>query len=555
MRKLLVGLVAVLSFSLLTSQLSVAAVTPGAKCSKAAATSTFNGKKYTCVKSGKKLVWNKGVAVAKPIPVNTPTPDPTPAPTQTVSPAPTQTVSPTPIATPTPTPTIRDWSETRSTDSGYISSFTGPCDVDQYLPKVLFDLQKALISVNQCSGIYRLAKYELGKSRPSAILDSNLADLPIKQCQINEPNSSKNQRGFFGLFDANRVRYLNGSRVPGPKMVIQIVPIFASDTERPKNSPEVDYSPFADFVADWARYSSDGESSVQVRYPSNYIEFPNKLSSYDIRHENRFTHVDHVRFGKDVISATDSRIDFSGANLVIVVVPPGTPYDIFQQGFLKDLKTSEGIVQSAATMHPYTLTGWQDTKKSIAMIPWSWLHALFHGGIGFDDHYGDGKFDINTEHGMGKWTLMTPQGGDLSAWEKWIMDFITDSQVHCINPSFPTTRWIAPSSVKTKEKKLIVIPISQTKGIVIESIRPAGLYYKIPKLSQGVLAYVLDLDSLGTHGLGLKLILPTNRNPDQPPFFLSQAPLREGESVVSNGYRITIVESGTFGDVVKVEKA
>jgi len=30
--------------------------------------------------------------------------------------------------------------------------------------------------------------------------------------------------------------------------------------------------------------------------------------------------------------------------------------------------------------------------------------------------------------------------------------------------------------------------------------------------------------------------------------------LREGESVISNGFKITVVESGNFGDVVRVEK-
>jgi hypothetical protein len=42
---------------------AVAAVKAGATCSKVGATSTYAGKKYTCVKSGKKLVWDKGVAV------------------------------------------------------------------------------------------------------------------------------------------------------------------------------------------------------------------------------------------------------------------------------------------------------------------------------------------------------------------------------------------------------------------------------------------------------------------------------------------------------------
>lgn len=91
---MLVGFVAVLCLSLVTSQVSVAAVTPGSKCSKAGATSTYNGKKYTCIKSGKKLAWNKGVAVSRPIPTTAPTPEPT-------SPAtPKSTPIPNPISSP-----------------------------------------------------------------------------------------------------------------------------------------------------------------------------------------------------------------------------------------------------------------------------------------------------------------------------------------------------------------------------------------------------------------------------------------------------------------------
>jgi hypothetical protein len=62
-----------------------AAVKAGAACTKVGALSTVGGKKYTCVKSGKKLVWNQGVKVvpaakpsATPTPVATPTPSPTP---------------------------------------------------------------------------------------------------------------------------------------------------------------------------------------------------------------------------------------------------------------------------------------------------------------------------------------------------------------------------------------------------------------------------------------------------------------------------------------------
>lgn len=92
------GVLAITATMLLTlsSPLNAAAPKAGAKCSKAGATSISAGKKFTCVKSGTKLVWNKGVVVKKPAPVSTVSPTPSPIPTATPS------ITPTPSATPTP---------------------------------------------------------------------------------------------------------------------------------------------------------------------------------------------------------------------------------------------------------------------------------------------------------------------------------------------------------------------------------------------------------------------------------------------------------------------
>jgi len=40
---------------------------PGGKCTKVGATSISSGKKYTCIKSGNKLVWNKGISILSPV--------------------------------------------------------------------------------------------------------------------------------------------------------------------------------------------------------------------------------------------------------------------------------------------------------------------------------------------------------------------------------------------------------------------------------------------------------------------------------------------------------
>ena len=87
-RKLVTSLVLL---SLIASPAALNAATPkaGSKCTKVGATSTAAGKRFTCVKSGTKLVWNKGVAIkAAPKPAVNPVlkpVEPTPTPTPTVT--------------------------------------------------------------------------------------------------------------------------------------------------------------------------------------------------------------------------------------------------------------------------------------------------------------------------------------------------------------------------------------------------------------------------------------------------------------------------------------
>ena len=94
MKKLLRSIALVLPMVLVSSN-SYAAVKAGSACSKSGIKSVSAGKTYTCVKSGKKLVWNKGVAVAKPAVVN-----PEPAPSASASAAPSESAKPVVIADP-----------------------------------------------------------------------------------------------------------------------------------------------------------------------------------------------------------------------------------------------------------------------------------------------------------------------------------------------------------------------------------------------------------------------------------------------------------------------
>jgi hypothetical protein len=74
--------------ALLANPLAVeAAQVPNLKCTRVGQTVIWRNRKYTCVRTGKKLVWDKGVAIAAPKPSTTPTTSPTTTPTSAPRPA------------------------------------------------------------------------------------------------------------------------------------------------------------------------------------------------------------------------------------------------------------------------------------------------------------------------------------------------------------------------------------------------------------------------------------------------------------------------------------
>ena len=96
MRKHL-GIVALLIPMVLVASNSYAAVKAGSACSKAGSKSVSGGKSYTCIKSGKKLVWDKGalVPVAKPAPSASASPVPSESPKADVEPVTQYPIGPT----------------------------------------------------------------------------------------------------------------------------------------------------------------------------------------------------------------------------------------------------------------------------------------------------------------------------------------------------------------------------------------------------------------------------------------------------------------------------
>ena len=440
-----------------------------------------------------------------------------------------------------------DFTKTYSTDGGYLDNLMGgPCGEDPFVPTEWKEMQNFSIKYGGCGGQLRIAKYELGLKRPVTKYDPASKFSELSKCKISIDMDKT------GL--ATNVHPWRKERShPGPNSVIQLIPIYSEDSAKPINSPSKDYGKYLRFMKEWIDYSSDFGSDVQIRIPDQYIKFNGKIADYNLFHNAPWDAPNHVKFNNDVIATVDGLIDFKNATIGIVVAPSGTDAKVIQQAGIGAFQTNEGKVPVGFSQFGDIPTNPFASPYRGLTAPYWWLHESYHAGFGFDDRYGDMRRDINTEYGMGWWTLMTPWGGDLSVWEKWILGFVQDSQFQCHDGSNLTTHWIAPSSVRTKESKAVVIPISNTKAVVIESIRGGGLYYKHPREVHGVLVYDIDLQRI-EHGMAMKLSLAKNRQTTSNQFFLSGAALKSGDYTEILGHKITILESGTFGDVVKVEK-
>jgi hypothetical protein len=259
---------------------------------------------------------------------------------------------------------------------------------------------------------------------------------------------------------------------------------------------------------------------------------------------------------RDISDVIGSTLNFSDNDMAFIVVPPNTNNEYIGHGFPQwpTLNTAQGRVNQWYFSPPMSMV---NMKSWYGVNPWLHLHEFHHAMNKLDDHYGDGDFGrIDGDAGTGNWSHMSGMHTDFLFWEKWITQMVSDEQVRCAKPNITSTHWLKPSNYFGKEEKILVIPIDSTKVLVVESMRAAGFNFKIPEVAEGALVYLVDT-SKTEHGRGINVLRPTNRIGsiyNDPSFVLADAPLKLNDSITSNGYKISVVESGNFGDVVKVEK-
>ena len=441
--------------------------------------------------------------------------------------------------------------------AGHISSYSAKgwngdrCSIDPYAKGLTAQIQNKLSNLGMCVGAMRLVKASLPISAPKTNLSAQTAGQKIDSCKIENSINAENSN-WKGFPSSSQREGFFLKRHPSSGTIMQVIPITSSDAPEKGKSPYQDYKFYFDFIKEYFKYIDDSGSGIELRVPDTYFKFPELIAPFKISHG-----ADGQRsndFIQKVVSTVDEKIDFSDVDYSLVIVPAGTPSSIIsQQGFPKAVSAEKSLTNlSVAQPATFTISS-ENSINTFFASPTMWLHEFYHPGLNLGDNHAGESLNYDSNRGIGDWGLMSNNNGDLLGWQKWLLGFLSDNQIYCVDPGKEaTTNWIAPSGVKTSKPKLIVIPIGASKVLVVESIRALGLNYRLNKASLGALVYEVDSAEV-RHTYGYSVMYPDNRRPKLNIYRMYDAPLKIGESLTYGGVKITNVEWGEFGDVIKVE--
>jgi M6 family metalloprotease-like protein len=249
----------------------------------------------------------------------------------------------------------------------------------------------------------------------------------------------------------------------------------------------------------------------------------------------------HLEFIQEAVTLADAEVDFSNVDSVVVMVPPsataigyGPAFGANQgEGYGADGKTFSNGVTSGAD-----LTAWG----------YLWLNHESGHTLGLPDlyayQYDTSNYD-DLHRFVGGFSLMGFISGNAPeyfAFERWQLGWLDDTQIVCqVNGEQTTTL----SAIETEGGvKAVMIPISNSKVVVIESRRALGYDSNLPKA--GALVYTVDTSVYS--GEGTLVIYPVVDNDP----YRYQSPLAAGESVTVEGVTITVLEATAQGDTVQV---
>ena len=415
------------------------------------------------------------------------------------------------------------------------------CEKDPKVPADWKKYQDFTWNYPACPHPYRYVSGKLTSKKPKTAQSDRSELLSADQCMI---------ANYWGSQRAKQAR----GEILGPNYTMQFVP-FQTPDNKVNSNPQKDYKAWVKAMEDVMNKQSDLPFNFKIVVPDRYFMIPNTLKSYGVGSKSGGNMTNFLKLAQDVVAAADTEIDFAGSNTVWFVGPPTSKkvdlsgVALYNQNVVTKEKT---FPRTLVTSHPYT---YELKNRQKSGNEWDGS-----GALGFMHEWGhsSGTFTTFSEvvglpNQMMNWGTMFQKDSDWQALHKWILQMISDDQVRCAAKDKVTTHWIKPSTIKGGYEKLLMVPISGSDYIAVESVRPYGYSFKIPKCQQGALVYVAHLYGQGYNEKTFHIPSANQKKKCPGQSISEKGALVNGDSISYGGVKITVVEAGDFGDVIRVE--
>lgn len=411
----------------------------GTKCTKLNSTKTVGNTKYTCVKSGKKLVWNKGVASKT---------SSTPAPTPTETKAPDSTPA-IPIK-PADTKKAGD-SCNKEGDSISAGGIQLICRQIANRNYIYFELTSNFTAVSNPKSPNSLATCRLTDQRPTPVQPEGT--------QITYPINPKPYSVKSGVEKIAVVGF-DFSDSPGEGNPLDI---YGSDLKR---------------AADFFNWYSNGKVKLEFTTYDKWIRLSQLSKKYETgeHFSNTAGSLTVPEMAHEFHAAVKKYINVDGYTSIWFVYPKN----------IQSITQNFGLASGYDQMPSFYGVG--PTNNAIALPLWTYyIHEMLHEQ-GLQGHSPKAPWRFGV--------LLNGNGytAGMNSWDELSVDWMTEDEIYCVDKShlIPVKIELVPIERQQNGVHSVMIKLDNHRVLAIESHRAGDFAQGMPDYGYGVTLQLVD---------------------------------------------------------------
>ncbi|CAN1644436.1 hypothetical protein MCERH3_00288 [Candidatus Nanopelagicaceae bacterium] len=518
MKKILAFLTAAVLISGSLANPAMAAVKAGAACTKAGSTSTISSKKYTCVKSGKKLIWDKGSLIKR---------------------------------TSTQPPIVETANSKPA--SGTILLPGASCTAADSTGIKIADGVLYCVPVSDGSNRY-IEHFDV-----APVINNPQTPEMLESCQSPDLRG-KIPEGMSILATAHDSIVPTKVLKHSGALTVLVIPIDFSDATGTAD-PESVYKKDFDTMSKWFSVYSNNKLQMNIDFKNRWFRAPQLAANYDPSAWQRNDYETQLKVSQDYINLTSNQVDFSKADVVVFVYPRNA---ITSTGYLHIWNASFNVGNGSQSLSVLSSLGTADKYEPF----WQWMsHELLHS-MGLAMHSPANPPGWGIEWGRYSYSEA------LLPWNQMILDWINSDQYYCVSSKNITAAKIVlvPQESELPGMRAIFVRVSNSEVLMVVSYRNGPWAHNTPDSFYGAMVALLDtskqndlsgesnpdaFDGVKYERPGVWLH-PANKITDDMSWTNEHtgeggALLYLGDSVTYKGITIQLVEASNF-DTVEISK-